>query len=206
MLFRSFERYKKGKRGVAAIEKRLQAVGARLGEWQALACPASAVRTEQDLDRLRETMTGLGLAHAPRPRKSAPPRGGGEVPARVRRYTSPDGLTILVGKSGEENDTLTFRVAAPSDFWLHAAGRPGAHVVVRNPQRLKSLPDRSLRAAAEIAAYHSGGRLEAKVEVHYTQRKHVHKRKGMPGGQVLLRRFRSIQVSPRLPTSTLEDL
>ena len=201
-----FERYKKGKRGVVTIEKRLQAVRARLLEWQALAGPAAAVRTPADLDRLRESMTALGLMHAPRPRKSVLPRATREGPARVRRYTSPDGLTILVGKSGEENDTLTFRVASPWDFWLHAAGRPGAHVVVRNPQRLKTLPDRSLRAAAEIAAYYSGARQEAKVDVHYTQRKHVQKRKGMPGGQVLLRRFRSIQAAPRLPTSSLEDV
>ena len=124
----------------------------------------------------------------------------------MRRYTSPDGLLILVGKSGEENDTLTFRVASPWDFWLHAADRPGAHVVVRNPKRLKTLPERSLRVAAEIAAYHSGARQEAKVEVHYTQRKHVHRRKGMPAGQVLLRRFRSVQVAPRLPTSTVEEV
>jgi predicted ribosome quality control (RQC) complex YloA/Tae2 family protein len=201
-----FERYKKGKRGAVTIEKRLQAVDARLAEWRALSGPAAAVRTPDDLDRLRDAMSLLGLVHAPRPRRSAPPRPAGEAPARVRRYASPDGLTILVGKSGEENDTLTFRIASPADFWLHAAGRPGAHVVVRNPQRLKSLPERSLRAASEIAAYHSAARQEAKVEVHYTQRKHVHKRKGMPSGQVLLRRFRSIQVTPRLPTSTLEDV
>jgi predicted ribosome quality control (RQC) complex YloA/Tae2 family protein len=124
----------------------------------------------------------------------------------VRRYTSPDGLAILVGRSGEENDTLTFRVASPWDFWLHAAGRPGAHVVVRNPKRLKTLPERSLRVAAEIAAFHSGARQESKVEVHYTQRKHIHKKKGMPGGQVLLRRFRTIQVAPRLPVSTVQEV
>jgi predicted ribosome quality control (RQC) complex YloA/Tae2 family protein len=201
-----FERYKKGKRGVATIEKRHQAVRARLGEWRALAAPAAAVRTAADLDRLREAMAGLGLVHAPRPGKGDLPPRPKEAPARVRRYTSPDGLLIMVGKSGEENDTLTFRVASPGDFWLHAADRPGAHVVVRNPKRLKTLPEKSLRVAAEIAAYHSGARQEAKVEVHYTQRKHVHKRKGMPSGQVLLRRFRSVQVAPRLPTSTIEEV
>ena len=151
-------------------------------------------------------MARLGLVHAPRPAKrSAAPRPR-EEPARVRRYTSPDGLTILVGKSGPENDALTFRVASPSDFWLHAAGRPGAHVVVRNPKRMTALPERSLRVAAEIAAFHSGARQESRVDVHYTQRKHVRKKKGMPSGQVLLRRFRTIQVTPRLPSSTIEEV
>jgi predicted ribosome quality control (RQC) complex YloA/Tae2 family protein len=113
---------------------------------------------------------------------------------------------VLVGRSGPENDTLTFRVASPWDFWLHAAGTSGAHVVVRNPQRLKSLPDRTLTAAAAIAAWYSGSKGDGKVEVHYTQRKHVHKRRGMPAGQVLVRRFRSIQVAPRLPQSAIEDV
>lgn len=201
-----FERYKKGKRGVPTIEKRLQAAHTRLVEWQALSGPAAAVCAPADLDRLREAMASLGLVHAKHPPKSALSRRPKEKPARVRRYVSPDGLTILVGKSGEENDTLTFRVASPWDFWLHAAGRPGAHVVVRNPQRLKTLPEKSLRVAAETAAYHSGGRQEAKVEVHFTQRKYVRKKKGMPSGQVLLRRFRSIQVAPRLPSSSVEDV
>ena len=201
-----FERYKKGKRGVVTIEKRLQAVRRRLQEWRALAGPAADTRTPEDLDRLRDAMARLGLVHAPRASKSPRTVRPKEEPTRVRRHTSPDGLLILVGKSGQENDTLTFRVASPWDFWLHAADRPGAHVIVRNPQRLKTLPERTLKLAAEIAAYHSGARQESRVDVHYTQRKHVHKKKGMPGGQVLLRRFRTIQATPRLPTPSVEDV
>src|SRR5260221_9804132 len=104
-------------------------------------------------------MDRLGMVHAPPPRtRGASPGRGETAPARVRRHTSRDGLVILIGKSGEENDTLTFKIAAPWDFWLHAAGRPGAHVVVRNPQRLKQLPDATLREAAGLAAFYSGGR------------------------------------------------
>jgi predicted ribosome quality control (RQC) complex YloA/Tae2 family protein len=201
-----FERYKKGKRGLRMIGARLAAVRRRLADWEALSGPAREVRTPADLDRLREAMGRLGTVHAaPAPRRGPAPRGP-ETPARVRRHTSPDGLEILVGRSGDENDRLTFRVAAPHDFWLHAAGRPGAHVVVRNPRRLKTLPDATLRLAAELAAFYSDARREGKVEVHYTQRKHVHKRRGMPAGQVLLRRFRSIQVAPRVPAATIEDV
>jgi predicted ribosome quality control (RQC) complex YloA/Tae2 family protein len=201
-----FERYKKGKRGAVTIERRLGAARARLQEWRALEGHASAARGPADLDRLRDSMARLGLVHAARPAKLPPGTRDKQEPAHVRRYTSPEGLAILVGKSGPENDTLTFKVASPWDFWLHAADRPGAHVIVRNPQRLRSLPDRTLRTAAEIAAYHSGARQETRIDVHYTQRKHVHKRKGMPSGQVLLRRFRTIQVNPRLPTSSVEDV
>ncbi len=201
-----FARYKKAKRGAAMIATRLEAARGRLGAWERLLGQAETVRGREDLERLREAMDRLGLVHAPRGRKETALPRPAEPAARVRRHTSPDGLVILVGKSGEENDTLTFRVASPWDFWLHAAGVAGAHVVVRNPQRLKSIPEATLRSAAEIAAYYSGARGDGKVEVHYTQRKHVHKRKGMPRGQVLLRRFRAIQVTPRLPVSPIGEV
>ena len=200
-----FGRYKKGKRGIATIESRLEAARTRRQAWHALLARAQSARAMEDLEVLRDDMAGLGLVHAARSRKSGPPPPR-EAPTRVRRHTTADGFVILVGRSGAENDALTFKVASPEDFWLHAADSPGAHVVVRNPRRAKTLPERTLRAAAEIAAHYSGAKGEAKVDVHYTQRKHVHKRKGMPPGQVLLRRFRSIRVEPRLPERMAEDV
>jgi predicted ribosome quality control (RQC) complex YloA/Tae2 family protein len=202
---RLFARFKKGKRAVAAIEERLAALGARLERWAGLEERAAAARTADDLAALRDAMAALGLVHAPPPtrrRASAP----STEPARVRRHTTRDGFLILVGKNGPENDTLTFKVASPWDFWLHAAGAAGAHVVVRNPRRLDSLPEGTLRTAAEIAAWYSGARESGKVEVHVTQRKHVRKGKGMAPGQVTLRRFKSIQVSPRLPAAGIEEI
>ena len=201
-----FSRYKKGKRGIGIIGDRLKAAQTRLDAWRGLSERARTAGGIDDLNALREAMARLGLVHAPRSTKKGRPSPKKEVPARVRRHATREGFDILVGKSGEENDTLTFRVASPWDFWMHAAGHPGAHVIVRNPQRLKKIPEATLRTAASIAAYYSGARSDTKVEVHYTQRKHVHRRKGTPSGQVLIRRFQSIQVAPRLPTSGVEDL
>jgi predicted ribosome quality control (RQC) complex YloA/Tae2 family protein len=195
---RLFARVKKAKRGVAAINARLTVVSRRRAEWSALEARSAAATTQADLALLRDGEAALGLVHAaapPRRRAAAPT----VPPARVRRHTTRDGFVILVGKSGPENDTLTFKVASPWDFWLHAAGAAGAHVVVRNPRRLDSLPEGTLRTAAEIAAWYSGARESGKVEVHVTLRKHVRKGKGMAPGQVTLRRYKSIQVSPRLP-------
>ncbi len=203
---RLFTRYKKGKRGVVAIEARRQAIAAGRAAWGRLESQAVGARNAADLDALKVAMERMGLVHAPRPAKAAARPPAQETPTRVRRHMTRDGFVIMVGKSGAENDTLTFKVASPWDFWLHAAGTPGAHVIVRNPERQGVLPEGTLRVAAEMAAYYSGAKNAGKVEVHYTQRKHVHKRKGMPAGQVLLRRFRSIQVKPRLPAPGVEDV
>jgi len=206
---RMFERYKKARRGEKLTAVRLRALEERARGWEDLAGQAAMAGDRSTLEALQAAMERLGLASARRPamgKRAAARTLRAEPPARVRRLASADGLSILVGRSGEENDRLTFRVASPEDFWLHAAGQPGAHVVIRNPERLKTIPERTLKLAAEIAAYYSGSRGEAKAEVHYTQRKHVHKRKGMPKGQVLLRRFRSIQVTPRIPAATLDEM
>ena len=39
----------------------------------------------------------------------------------ARRFTSPDGMTVLVGRTAADNDVLTLRLASPRDFWLHVA-------------------------------------------------------------------------------------
>jgi predicted ribosome quality control (RQC) complex YloA/Tae2 family protein len=117
----------------------------------------------------------------------------------VRRYLSSEGFEILVGKTGKENDRLTFQMAGPEDFWLHAVGAAGAHVVVRNTGRLANLPQQTLIEAARIAAYFSRAGRSGKAEVHVTRRKYVRRARGAPRGTVILKRFRSVSVEPREP-------
>lgn len=89
-----------------------------------------------------------------------------------RTFRSKDGLTILVGKSRDENLELTFKVARGNDMWLHLRGRPGAHVVVPVPTG-KSTPLETLLDAAVLAVFYSGGENWGKTEVDYTLKKYV---------------------------------
>ena len=101
-------------------------------------------------------------------------------------FISSDGFEILVGNQARDNDYLTFKVASPQDFWFHVAATPGAHVIVRNPDKLKRLPKQTLGEAASLAAYHSKSRKGGQVAVSYTQRQNVRKERGTPAGQVIL--------------------
>src|SRR4029079_3720502 len=83
----------------------------------------------------------------------------------ARRFVSPDGLTVLVGRTAEDNDILTFKLGAPRDFWLHVAGESGSHVVVRNPEGLDRLPRDTERFAAALAAGYSKARNGGRVAV-----------------------------------------
>src|SRR5262245_35167134 len=114
----------------------------------------------------------------------------------ARRFTSPDGMEVLVGRTARDNDTLTFAVASQRDFWLHVAACPGSHVLVRNPEGLESLPRETLRFPAALAARHSKARGGGQVSVHVAQVKDVSKQRGAPAGQVSLKRYRSVRASP----------
>ena len=109
-----------------------------------------------------------------------------------------------MGRTGKENDRVTFRVAAPHDFWFHAQGFAGAHVIVRNPGRLRRLPPGTARQAAMLAAFHSKARGSAQVDVLFTQRRQVRKAKNRAPGQVLVRRHDTMQVSPEFPFGAQE--
>ncbi len=117
---------------------------------------------------------------------------------RGYRSLTVDGFEVLVGKGDEANDDLTFGVGQPRDAWLHVAGVPGSHVIVRNPDQLDTLPRAVLERAAELAAWHSKARAaKGKVAVHVCRVADVRKRRGAPAGEVQLKRFDALKVYPR---------
>jgi len=112
------------------------------------------------------------------------------------RHLSPDGLVVLVGLTARGNDLLSLKLAAPRDFWLHAAGVAGAHVVVRNPENLDRLPRETLRHAAALAAAGSKQRHGGQVAVHVCRCADVSKPRGLAPGKVEIRRYVTIKARP----------
>jgi predicted ribosome quality control (RQC) complex YloA/Tae2 family protein len=114
----------------------------------------------------------------------------------ARRFTSPDGLIVLVGRTAADNDVLSLKLAAPRDFWLHVAGESGSHVVVRNPDNLDRLPRQTSRFAAALAARYSKARRGGRVAVHLARCADVSKGRGLPPGKVQLRRYSTVHAEP----------
>ena len=116
------------------------------------------------------------------------------------------GHEILVGKGASDNDRLTFGLAEPRDFWLHVAGVPGSHVIVRNPDELAELPREVLEAAAQLAAFHSKAQgARGKVEVHVCRAADVSKPRGFAPGEVRLKRWEALKVYAREPQAAQES-
>ena len=192
-----FRQYGKAKRAREEIAERLQQVDR---ETKALE------RRLQQLDAIIQSRDEAALESfekpAPAPRVTAKKKAKPEKLSGVRRYLSTDGYEILVGRAARDNDNLTFRIAQPNDLWMHAGDYPGSHVVVRNPTR-KEIPQRTVIEAAQLAGRFSQASEDAKVVIHYTERKFLSKPKGAAPGLVRMSRFRSITVEPKEAISRL---
>ena len=141
-----------------------------------------------DVDRVRGIL-GLDIeperskTQAQKKKISAPP---------YRRFFSAAGLEIRVGRNAKENDTVTFNLSKGDDFWFHASGYAGSHVVVPMP-RGGQIDQGTLVDAANLAAHYSKAR-GGSVEVAYTRVRHLRKPSKRSAGQVVFSRHKSLFV------------
>ena len=106
-----------------------------------------------------------------------------------------EGFEIVYGTSARQNDTISTELAEGHDFWFHAAGYAGTHLIVRNPDRLTELPKSVEKYAAQLAVQNSKAKnARGKIEVHLAFARDVSKPRGMPPGTVLLKNYRSVKV------------
>lgn len=105
---------------------------------------------------------------------------------------------VLAGKTDEDNDRLSIKMAKPDDWWFHVKGMPGSHVILRAKPNEKPGKD-ILKLAASIAAYHSKAKNGGQTPVSCTQARYVTKPRGAKPGSVQIRKESIIKVRPGLP-------
>lgn len=133
----------------------------------------------------------------PAVRRGAPEQPGGKlVPWRFRTR---EGWDVLIGRSSEGNDHLTVHMARPEDYWFHAHGCPGSHVVLRRGKGPNEPSKATLEEVASWAAFHSKARTAGKVSVHWTLKKYVRKPRGAKAGLVYIEREKALMVRPVEP-------
>jgi predicted ribosome quality control (RQC) complex YloA/Tae2 family protein len=192
---RYYSRYRKAGRAMSDGPERLAEVGLALDDLEQLDVDLQLAASRPEIDQVRTALIEAGYL---RTRKDRAPRTPSSGPLSL---PSPDGFAILVGRNSRQNDQITFGQAGSDDWWFHAQGVPGAHVVVRSAG--KALPPATIRRAAELAAYFSRLRDESSVVVDYTQRRHVRRIPRAAPGLVTYTHEQSIRVSPRGPGSSL---
>ncbi len=127
--------------------------------------------------------------------------GKGKEKIKFRHFLIDGRYHLFVGRDSSDNDELTFRFAKQNDYWFHARGYAGSHVVLRNENPKEKMPKNILKTAASVAAFYSKGKTASLVPVSYTFRKYVRKKKGMPPGKVLLQKEDTLIVKPEIPTN-----
>ena len=187
---RMFHKYRKARDGLPHVRRRIRETLIEQARWSEA---QGLVEQATDAAEVERALAGLGPSAAGKPARSPAAKAHPAKGAAALQRMSADGLPILVGRSAQENDSLTFQVGRGRDWWFHAVGVAGSHVLVRQP-RDAPLPPATLREAAWLAAYYSKGRNLGQLEVTYTQRKHVRRLKGGKPGQVTLGQAKTIWI------------
>lgn len=172
-----FDKYGKMKRTYEALAELTKEVKAEIEHLQSISTALDIAVGEEDLVQIKEELIENGYIRR---------KGGGKkvkITSKPFHYISSDGYDMYVGKNNFQNDELTFKFAAGNDWWFHAKGCPGSHVVVRTGSG--EMPDTTFEEAARLAAYYSAGRDKGKAEVDYIQKKHVKKPNGAKPGFVV---------------------
>ena len=184
-----FDKYSKLKRTKEALDTLLQETGDEIKHLESIAASLDIASSEEDLVQIKEEMMEYGYVK----RKNT----GGKkvkVTSRPYHYISSDGYDIYVGKNNFQNDELSFKFASGNDWWFHAKGQPGSHVIVKTKN--EELPDRTFEEAGKLAAYYSKGRQAPKVEIDYTQKKNLRKPTGGKPGFVVYYTNYSLLIEP----------
>ncbi|MCY3823089.1 MAG: NFACT RNA binding domain-containing protein [Nitrospinae bacterium] len=197
-----FRRYKKLKRRASTGLARLQEMEEEERFIGALAFDLETAEEVEDVAGVEEALVQAGYAGRGREKKSekgARPKGRQAARARpYRRFVSPAGWEVIVGKNAMGNDEMLKSVGRAGDTWLHARGVPGSHVLLRRGgDGPPAEPDpETLAQAAAFAAYFSRGRTDSRLTVAYLPFSRLRKPKGRRPGQVLLGAHETILVDP----------
>ena len=193
---RYFDRYAKLKRTSEALTRLTAETKSELEHLDSIRTALDLAETEDDLAQLKEEMMDYGYIrrHYVQEKKGKKPAKKARITSRPLHYLSSDGYDIYVGKNNYQNDELTFQSASGGDWWFHAKGIPGSHVIVR--ARGEELPHRVYEEAGRLAAYYSKNREADKVEIDYTERRNIKKPGGAKPGFVVYYTNYSLMAAP----------
>ena len=86
-----------------------------------------------------------------------------------------DGYTLFIGKNDKQNDYILSKLSNANDFWFHIKDAPSAHIIVKNNNKLESLPNNVILSVAKLLKNISFGQDASKVSIIYTLKKYVNK-------------------------------
>ena len=187
---RYFDKYGKCKRTKEALTELIVQGKEEITHLESILTALDIAEKEEDLNQIREEMMEYGYIR----RKGSKQKQ--RFVSKPFHYVSNDGFDIYVGKNNYQNDELTFKFATGNDWWFHAKGMPGSHVILKNDGR--EIPDSTFEEAGRLAAYYSKGRSQEKVEIDYTPKKNIKKTPGGKPGFVIYHTNYSLNIDSNI--------
>ena len=187
-----FKKYHKAKKGQQAIATQIAKTDEMIMYLESLETMANNSQSIADLQLIKEELD----LNKKKPKTNKNTKNNKkEAPSEPRRYHTPNGHLLLVGRNNLQNDRLTFKIADPTDLWFHTQKIPGSHVILK-PQPGIPIDDESLNLACQLSAYFSKARESTKIPVDYTQRKNVKKPPAAKPGFVIYDYFKTAIITP----------
>ena len=187
-----FAKYNKQKRTFEALSDLIQETADDIQYLESISNALDIALSESDLAQIKEELIQSGYVRRKFTKKKV------KLTSKPLHYVSSDGYHMYVGKNNLQNDELTFSFATGNDWWFHAKGAPGSHVIVKSNG--EELPDRTFEEAGRLAAYYSKNRGSDKVEIDYVEKKHVKKPNGAKPGFVVYYTNYSLMIDSDIST------
>ena len=182
-----YKKYDKLKRSASHITEQIEICRAEILYLESVEHSLTASETLAEIDEIRAELINGGYLKAERKKTASSKK------AEPFKFFSPDGTEILIGKNNAQNDRLTFKIAEPTDIWLHTKEITGSHVIIRCNGIEPS--DETLLHAAKLAVKFSKAAGSSKVPVDYTHCKFVKKPSGAKPGFVIFTNQKTLYVN-----------
>lgn len=185
-----YDKYAKLSRTTKALSEEILKTKNDIEHLQSIQTALEVSSDDESLSQIRQELVDFGYIKKHSSAKKQ------KIASHPYHYISSDGYDIYVGKNNYQNEELTFKVATGNDWWFHAKGIPGSHVILKSTNE-EELPDRAYEEAAALAAFYSKAKDADKVEVDYIQKKNIKKVAGAAPGFVIYHSNWSMVATPK---------
>lgn len=185
-----YDKYAKLSRTTKALSEEILKTKNDTEHLQSIQTALEVSSDDESLSQIRQELVDFGYIKKHSSAKKQ------KITSHPYHYISSDGYDIYVGKNNYQNEELTFKVATGNDWWFHAKGIPGSHVILKSNNE-EELPDRAYEEAAALAAFYSKAKDADKVEVDYIQKKNIKKVAGAAPGFVIYHSNWSMVATPK---------
>lgn len=185
-----YDKYAKLSRTTKALSEEILKTKNDIEHLQSIQTALEVSSDDESLSQIRQELVDFGYIKKHSSAKKQ------KIASHPYHYISSDGYDIYVGKNNYQNEELTFKVATGNDWWFHAKGIPGSHVILKSNNE-DELPDRAYEEAAALAAFYSKAKDADKVEVDYIQKKNIKKVAGAAPGFVIYHSNWSMVATPK---------